>query len=244
MADQDQAVRPDAVGHSSEAEQSQQVDGDGTAGSATHLLPPGSLRERSDDDHDSPTRRRRPRLLVLAAVVLGAITLVVAVVLGPTAWLILQQKDTTLALPDTAGGLTRDTSPEAAATAELLLDVLNAGVNLDTSVSGVYRDPAQGKSSSILFFGGTALLSAPEETLDTVFELLAVQTGAVGGLQKVDAGSLGGTMKCGSADSPEAAMAVCGWADHGSVAFALFPDRTIEEAAPLLQALRPTLQTR
>jgi hypothetical protein len=239
MADQDQTVRPgaaDASATATEAPDDHAIPG--FAQPAAALLPPGALR------YDTDEPRRKSRLPMLLAVILGAVTLTLAIVLGPTAWLMLQQKDATLVLPDTAAGLTRDNSPEAAATAELLLDVLSAGVELDSGVSGVYQDPVQGKSSSILFIGGTALLPDPEGTLDLVFELLAVQTGNVGTLQEIDAGNLGGTMKCGAADSSGATMAVCGWADYGSVAFALFPDRTITDAAPVLQALRPIVQSR
>jgi len=33
-------------------------------------------------------------------------------------------------------------------------------------------------------------------------------------------------------------MTVCGWADHGSIAVALFPGRTLDEAADLMRQMR------
>lgn len=51
-------------------------------------------------------------------------------------------------------------------------------------------------------------------------------------------------MKCGTSSSPEGDLAVCGWADHGSVAMAMFPGRTADDSAALLRDIRGTVQTR
>ena len=65
------------------------------------------------------------------------------------------------------------------------------------------------------------------------------------GLHDVAAGDLGGTMKCGTTKSDDGDLAVCGWADHGSLALAMFPGRTDAEAAPtLIRQIRNAAQTR
>ena len=51
-------------------------------------------------------------------------------------------------------------------------------------------------------------------------------------------------MKCGSTPTDDQEMPVCGWADHGSIAVALFPGRTVDESAELLVELRAELQQR
>jgi hypothetical protein len=39
-------------------------------------------------------------------------------------------------------------------------------------------------------------------------------------------------------------MAVCGWADHGSIALMMFPGRAVDESGNLLRAIREEIQTR
>jgi hypothetical protein len=39
-------------------------------------------------------------------------------------------------------------------------------------------------------------------------------------------------------------MTVCGWADHGSLAVAMFPGRGIDESAGLLRKMRDAMQRR
>ena len=54
----------------------------------------------------------------------------------------------------------------------------------------------------------------------------------------MDAGELGGVMKCGTSVSQDGDITVCGWADHGSVALAMFPGRTVDESAGLFRQIR------
>jgi hypothetical protein len=196
-----------------------------------------------DQDESPPPSRRRwsTRTIVLGSLL--AIGLAGAATLGTAAWRISSQKDTTLTAPAEVAGLRRDDSEYATTTAESLRTALTAEVELDEAVGAVYTDPAA-KERSVLFFGGTTLLWTPGDDLDTAFDLFKDAAGAVTGLTEVPAGQLGGTMKCGTATSPDGDIAVCGWADHGSLALAMFPNRTAAESAPLLRAIRDTAQTR
>ena len=193
------------------------------------------------DDAPAAPRRRNTRTIVLASML--ALGLAGAATLGTAAWRIASQKDTTLTIPAEVAGLRRDDSESATTTAESLRTALAAEVDLDDAVAAVYSDPAA-KDRSVLFFGGTTLLWTPEDDLTTSFELFADEAGAVDGLADVSAGSLGGTMKCGTAASPEGDMAVCGWADHGSLALAMFPNRTAADSGSLLRTIREAVQTR
>jgi hypothetical protein len=194
-----------------------------------------------DEASESSGRRWSTRTIVLASLL--AVGLAGAAVLGTAAWRISSQKDTTLTAPAEAAGLRRDDSEYATTTAESLRTALTAEVALDDAVGAVYTDPAS-KDRSVLFFGGTTLLWTPADDLDTAFDLFKDAAGAVTGLADVPAGPLGGTMKCGTAASPDGDIAVCGWADHGSLALAMFPNRTAAESAPLLRTIREKAQTR
>ncbi|MCX4470571.1 hypothetical protein OOK41_09675 [Micromonospora sp. NBC_01655] len=184
------------------------------------------------------SRRRRIALTVVLAAGLAGIG-----ALGVAGWRVAQQKDARLAAPATVAGLQRDDSERARSTADYLRAGLAADIDLDRSLGAVYRDPADDKRS-VLIFGGTTLLWQPERDLDTLFGLMADETGKVTGLREVPAGGLGGVMKCGTTSGDGGDFAVCGWADHGSVAMAMFPGRTVDAAGDLMRRIREDVQTR
>jgi hypothetical protein len=201
----------------------------------------GPIELTEEQPEPAPRPRSKVRTVVLSSLLVAAIG--GAGVLGWTAWQISSQKDTKLTTPDTVGTLTRDKSEDAQSTADYLQTALAAEVDLDKTVAAVYSD-SSGAEKNVLFFGGTTLFWTPEDDLDTAFDLIADNQGAVTGVHEVDAGELGGTMKCGTTKSDSGDLPVCGWADHGSLALAMFPNRTVDEAAPLLRQIREASQTR
>lgn len=186
-------------------------------------------------------RSTRTRLIVLGVVLLVALAVLATV--GTTGVRILSQKDTTLNPPDSVAGLTRDSSANAAETSEYLRTALAAGIDLDTSFAAVYGDPTD-LDRTVFFFGGTALLFSPERELDEVLTLLSDQRSDTSATREVPAGELDGVMKCGTITMPEGTMSACGWADHGSVGLAMFPEREVPAAAELMRQLREATQTR
>ncbi|MFC7535657.1 hypothetical protein [Actinoplanes sp. GCM10030250] len=179
------------------------------------------------------------RTVVLASLLVVA--LAGAGALGYFAWNVNSQRNTTLSAPPQVGSLQLNSSEDAAATAEYLQGALSAEISMDKTVGGVYGS-TEGKN--VLFFGGTTLLWSPEKDLDTSFELISDEEGAVTGLHEVEAGDYGGVMKCGTTHSEGTDLTVCGWADHGSLALAMFPDQTEAAAAPLMLEFRQATQTR
>jgi hypothetical protein len=203
--------------------------------------PPADVDPESDADPDEPAAPSRTRTAALAGLlVLG---LAGAAVLGTFGWGVAREKDATLTPPNEVAGLTRDTSENATAAAEDLRTTLSAKIDLDSSIGVIYADPAS-PTRSVLVFGGTTLIWTPESDLDTTFGLFSDKTGEVTGITEVDAGSLGGVMKCGMTASPEGDIAVCGWADHGSLTMALFPNRPATESATVLRQIREATQKR
>jgi hypothetical protein len=197
-----------------------------------------------DDGDDGDSRTKAPSRT--GRIVLGsllAVGLAGAAVVGTAGWRIASQKDATLTVPQTVTGLQLNNTDDAATTAEYLRTALTAEVELDKSVGAVYTD-STGAERSVLFFGGTGLIWTPERDLETALDLVKDSAGAVTGLHDVSAGELGGTMKCGATDDATGAITVCGWADHGSLALAMFPNRSADEAGPLLRTIREAAQTR
>ncbi|MFC8847418.1 MULTISPECIES: hypothetical protein [unclassified Micromonospora] len=201
------------------------------------------IRLGNQGPEDVPGRgpRSRRRRIALAVVLAAGLAGVGA--LGVAGWRVAQQKDTELSSPETVAGLRRDDSERARSTAEYLRDGLSADIDLDRSFGTVYRDPADEKRT-VLIFGGTTLLWQPERDLDTLFRLLTDETGKVTGLREVSPGRFGGVMKCGTTSGEGGDFAICGWADHGSVAMAMFPSRPVDSAGDLLRQIREEIQTR
>ncbi|GLW35483.1 hypothetical protein [Actinoplanes regularis] len=194
--------------------------------------------ERPESESLTPARRRT-RTIVLSSLL--AVGVAGIGLLGWFSWQINSQRNVVLNPPARVGDLTLDTSENAHETADYLQTALSAEVDLDKTVGAVYTGGAE---KDVLFFGGTTVLWSPEKDLETSFELISDEQGAVTGLHDVDAGSLGGTMKCGTTKTESGDLSVCGWADHGSLALAMFPNRPESEAAPLMRQLREAIQTR
>ncbi len=185
--------------------------------------------------------RSRTRTILLS--VLLAVGLAGASVIGYTAWRIASQKDAALTAPPQVAGLRIDESQNGRLTAEYLATALSADLDFDEAVGAAYTDPTAAERG-VLFFGGTTLIWTPGSDLDTAFKLVSDSQGAVTGLRDVDPGALGGTMRCGSTTSDDGEITVCGWADHGSLALALFPNRPVDESADLLRDIRSAAETR
>ncbi|MFY1636952.1 hypothetical protein ACN27F_27365 [Solwaraspora sp. WMMB335] len=215
---------------------------------------PQSKREpRNRPDGDEPDGRdgqrgprrsngRRTRRVVAGSLV-AAVGLVGTGLIGSTTVEVLRQKDATLTAPAEAAGLVRDDSEDARTTAEYLSTAFAAGIDLDRSIGVVYSGRGD-ERRSVLLFGGTTLLWSPERDLDTLLEMLGDEQGTVTGIREVPAGPYGGVMKCGATPTDDGDMPVCGWADHGSVAVAVFPGRSVDESAKLLTELRAAMQRR
>ena len=213
------------------------------AGSEPHLIEvdgdPFELTRDRDDDGDEPAPRSRTRTIVLSCLL--AVGLAGAAVIGYAGYRISSEKDATLSTPAGVAGLRLDESEEGKETADYLRTALSAEVDLDAAVGAVYDD---GGDRSVLFFGGTGLFWTPGDDLDTAFALISDDQGSVTGLHDVDAGKFGGTMKCGTTVTADGNMSVCGWADHGSLALAMFPNRPESESAKLLAQIRDATQKR
>jgi hypothetical protein len=201
---------------------------------------PFELSRSDDPDREDPrVPPSRARTIVLSALL--AVGLVGGAVLAWAGWQISSQKDATVTIPAAVAGLRLDNSQSGRDTADYLQSALVAEVDLDKSIGAVYTD---GAGRNVLFFGGTALMWSPADDLESAFGLISDDQGAVTGVHDVTAGKYGGTMRCGTTKTADSAMSVCGWADHGSLAVAMFPDRSESESAKLLLQIRDSAQKR
>jgi hypothetical protein len=200
---------------------------------------PFSLTGETSESDDLPAPKSPIRRILLIALLVIAIA--AAAVLGYTAWQIFTQKNATLSTPPQIGALRLDDSQDGKDTADYLQTALAAEINLNQPVGAVYTDDAE---RDVLFFGGTGLIWSPGKDLDAAFAMISDDQGAVTAVHDVPAGKLGGTMQCGTTKTDGATIPVCGWADHGALAVAMFPNRTEQDSAKLLLQLRDATQIR
>jgi hypothetical protein len=194
-----------------------------------------------DGGHRPRSRLRLIRNVTL--VVLLATAIVVGVLVGPTAWQLLREKDATIDTPAQVAGLTRDDTGNTADAADYLRTAVAAQAPVDHSVAAVYTDHGDAEHG-VIFVGGTGLMLRPEKELDGVFGLITDQADGVEGVRREPTGPLGGVLKCGTTKIEDISVAVCGWADHGSLAVALFARRGVDEAADLMRRMRDAMQHR
>lgn len=196
-------------------------------------------------DDKSADRRHGRRALWLSIGLIVVLIAVTAVVIAHLA----KPKPGSVAAATRVAGLTLDQQSNASDTAEYLRNAVAAGMNLHSSVGAVYSD-GTGDSHSVIFIGGTTTAGSSSARLKSLFGLLDDGTDGVAHLTHEQAGKLGGLVDCaattesnlGDATTPNA-MAACGWADGDTVGLALFPNRSISEAAGLFGQMRSALET-
>jgi len=210
---------------------------------------PEWIEDGTDDEDTGSDREERPnnrrRLLIGTAVAAVLTCGVSGAFFGPLGWRIMQQKDASLNAPAKIGDLALDESPSAKEAADDLRTAFAAPIDFESTVGAVYKDPAD-QARRVMVLAGTAIFLRPERELDNQFEQFEnmAGTGRVTDVKPVPAGKLGGVMKCGTTSIDGTPMAVCGWADHGSIAVTLFPARSAADSAKLMPSIREAVQHR
>jgi hypothetical protein len=120
--------------------------------------------------------------------------------------------------------------------ADRLRSAIDSGQLDEARFSVVYADQGN-RQSRVTVFGTTRFVTDPKKDLDTRLAKLANDL-QLTGLQKVNAGALGGEQRCGTGRLDNRAITLCAWADHGSVGVGLFANRSVTTSGPLLQSIR------
>lgn len=142
----------------------------------------------------------------------------------------------------TVPGLTRTNDTAAKKAATDLQKALTSD-HLDESGFTVTYQDAGNKQLRVLVAGATRFITDPTRDLEASVRKLppALQVGAV---RDVDPGVFGGEQRCATARYDSRSAAVCGWADHGVIALAVFPGKSVEQAASLTQNIRGSIVVR
>ena len=85
-------------------------------------------------------------------------------------------------------------------------------------------------------------IANPQRDLTTALQLLDDGAGGVSNLRSVRTDGQDGVAQCGSSTSDNTPMAVCGWADRGSLAIVLFANRDVTSSAALFPQIRAAME--
>lgn len=149
----------------------------------------------------------------------------------------------TLSMPDTLVGHQRSDNPQLKQAAAQAIADLRKEVDLQDAVAEFYQDPKD-SAHIISLIGGTDFFGSPSSELDGAFRGASSGEVTINNVKDVDAGPLGGVARCGETTVRSVPIAVCAWADHGSLVMGMFFKRTPDEAAGLLREIRSVILSR
>jgi hypothetical protein len=186
----------------------------------------------------APPRKRRVGRII--GIILGAVALLALLCCGG-AFIFgqdyINQANATLTTPDTVAGLKKSTVPDLQTIADQTAASLSSSASVDNVIAVFYDDPAA-KNKIVMLVGGTKFMWQPKSELDGAFQGSDKGGRPITGVSDVDPGKQGGTARCGTATASNIPIAVCAWADHGSLVMGFFFNRSITESADLLRKIR------
>jgi hypothetical protein len=155
-----------------------------------------------------------------------------------------KERHASLSAPKNLAGLTKSTNKDLQKTADDLTKQMEGSVRgARDTIAAFYEDPND-KSKLVMVAGVTSDLADPDKELDGTFRGLGTGGLPVSDVKKTNAGSLGGVAKCGNATAGGVPVAVCAWADHGSVGMTFFYNRKVSESTSLFLKIRSAVLKR
>jgi hypothetical protein len=137
-------------------------------------------------------------------------------------------------------GLSRSTDAARQRVADQLLGLVESEQWDEQSVSVLYTDERR-RGATLL--ATTRFVYDPEKDLAAGFTRLSQQL-KIKNETVVDAGELGGFGRCGTGTLNNRGVALCGWADHGSLAVLVTAGRSVDETAQLMGTVRTAVLDR
>lgn len=149
-------------------------------------------------------------------------------------------KTITVVEPKKLGGRPKLTDEQFAGIAEQLESELSEAPGATNSVGALYG--TVGKRDIVVIAGVAAPVRNPTQELNGTFFGAGVGGLDVTGITEVDPGPLGGEAKCGKADASGVDMALCAWADEGSVGWIIWYFKSVKQAKGEFAKLRGEIE--
>jgi len=146
----------------------------------------------------------------------------------------------TIVEPKTLGGRPKLTDEQFAGIADELKSGLADVPNAGNTVGALYGTVS--KQNIVVIAAAEAPVDDPEKELDGTFLGAGIGGLKVTGITTTDPGALGGVAKCGNADASGLPMAMCGWADEGSVGWIIWFSKSASQVKSEFPKLRAQIE--
>jgi hypothetical protein len=142
---------------------------------------------------------------------------------------VVDAANTRVVAPETLAGRAKITDPSLVKVADEMVNGMKKDIENETSAVGAfYGDPA--KQDMIMIAGASGRIQNPSKELDDAFTELSGTSGLkVSPAKDVDAGPLGGEAKCADGNADGVPVAMCVWADNGSVGVVAFYFKKVDQ---------------
>jgi hypothetical protein len=114
-----------------------------------------------------------------------------------------------------------------------------------STVAGFYA-PNGDKQHMVEVVAIAELFLSPGAEIGNAFREVPNDELTVSGVHEVSTGKQGGIVKCGSGEVKASGLlvpvAMCVWADHGSMGLGIFFNRSVEESAPIFVTIRSQVE--
>ncbi|GAA2621654.1 hypothetical protein [Paractinoplanes durhamensis] len=142
--------------------------------------------------------------------------------------------------PATLGGRPKLTDAQFADIAKELKDGLGSVPSATNSVGSLYGTVE--KQDIVIVAAAEAPIDDPEKELDQTFLGAGIGGLKISNITDAPTGSLGGTAKCGSASTSGVDMAICSWADDGSLGMVIWYFKSVSKAKAEFPKLRAQIE--
>ncbi|SFF55982.1 hypothetical protein SAMN05421541_113103 [Actinoplanes philippinensis] len=189
--------------------------------------------------------KRKSRVLPIVLITLGIVAVLciggigVFYVIGKNA--IDDLAAVTITEPATLGGRPKLENKEFETITTDMEKSLAAYPGAENSFGAIYGDPA--KEDMVAALATKALIASPQKELDASFETFG-KDAPVSGLTNADTGALGGVAKCGTSAVSGIDVAVCGWADEGSVGMVMWFFKKAPDVMAEFPKVRAEIETK
>ncbi len=151
---------------------------------------------------------------------------------------VLKEYPATLSAPDTIAGMPKLDDPAFQTLGVELSGQLEDSIDASSTLAAFYA-PDGDRTRVVMLAGATKLMFNPGTQLDDAFKGFESTDLTVTDVSPVDAGSMGGSAKCGRGEAAGIGIGVCVWADHGSVGVVFAFNHDPGETADLMRKIRP-----
>jgi hypothetical protein len=146
----------------------------------------------------------------------------------------------TIAAPKTLGGRPKLNDDALAGVTDALKTALGQVPGATNSVGALYGTIS--KQDIVVLAAAEATVDDPPTMLDLLFSGASSGAGKVSNVTSAPTGSLGGAAKCGTATDSGTNMALCTWADSGSIGMLIWYDKSVAKAKAEFPRLRAQVE--